>query len=143
MSGVIGVVWSAIRAPLTCHIAMANSRSMTCSDGAGSASAHGTEQGNCILTWVNWDRLGVNGHWDGVWLGSRGVVWGRLGVVWFRGVGHSLVLDVGDVSVLVVGVVGDDLSPAVGEGDAVLAGNNTIVILKSRFVGFLKQTYKT
>lgn len=82
-----------------------------------------------VGSWVNWDGLGVNGHWDGVWLGSRGVVWGRLGVVWFRGVGHSLVLDVGDVSVLVVGVVGDDLSPAVGEGDAVLAGNNTVVVL--------------
>ena len=97
---------------------------------AGSASAHGTDQGNCVLTWVNWDRLGVNRHWDGVWLGSRGVVWGRLGVVWFRGVCHSLVLDVGDVSVLVVGVVGDDLSPAVGEGNTVLAGNDTVVILK-------------
>ena len=106
---------------------------------AGSASAHGTNQRNCILTWVNWDGLGVN-HRDGVWLGSRGVVWGRLGVVWFRGVGHSLVLDVGDVSVLVVGVVGDDLSPAVGEGDAVLAGNHTVVILQVIYVGFLKQT---
>ena len=97
---------------------------------AGSASAHGTKQGNCILTWVNWDGLGVN-HRDGVWLGSRGVVWGRLGVVWFRGVGHSLVLDVSNVSVLVVGVVGDDLRPAVGEGNAVLAGNDTVVILQS------------
>ena len=106
---------------------------------AGSASAHGTEQGNRILTWVNWDRLGVN-HRDGVWLGSRGVVWGRLGVVWFRGVGHSLVLDISNVSVLVVGVVGDDLRPAVGEGNTVLAGNNTVVILQVRYVGFLKQS---
>ena len=97
---------------------------------ARSVSAHVTNQGNCILTWVNWDGLGVN-HRDGVWLGSRGMVWGRLGVVWFRGMGHSLVLDVSNVSVLVVGVVGDDLRPAVGEGNTVLAGNNTIVILQS------------
>ena len=59
------------------------------------------------------------------------MVWGRLGVVWFRGVGHSLVLDVGDVSILVVSVVGDDLRPAVRESNAVLAGNNTVVILRS------------
>ena len=59
------------------------------------------------------------------------MVRGRLGVVWFRGVGHSLVLDVSNVSVLVVGVVGDDLRPAVGEGNAVLTGNDTVVILQS------------
>ena len=96
---------------------------------AGSASAHGTDQGNCVLTWVNWDRLGVNRHWDWVWLGSRGVVWGRLGVVWLWGVSDPLVLDVGDVSVLVVGVVGDDLGAAVGKGNPVLAGDDAVVIL--------------
>ena len=62
--------------------------------------------------------------WFGCWVvGWLGLVLGVLG--------HSLVLDVGDVSVLVVGVVGDDLSPAVGEGNTVLAGNNTVVILQS------------
>jgi hypothetical protein len=80
-----------------------------------------------VGSWVNWDRLGVD-HWEGVWLGCR-VVWCRLGMVGLWGVCHPLVLDVGDVSVLMVGVVGDDLGPAVGEGNTVLAGNHAVVIL--------------
>ena len=83
-----------------------------------------------LLTWdMVWDRL--DWHWVGKWLG---VDWGwvvgsRLGVVWLWGMSHSLVLDVGDVSVLVVGVVGDDLGAAVGKGHPVLAGDDAVVVL--------------
>ena len=43
-------------------------------------------------------------------------------VVRLRDMSHSLVLDVGDVAVF-VGVVGDNLDAAVGQGHTVLAGS--------------------
>ena len=74
--------------------------------------------------------------WGGLvdW-GSGLVGWGgvvavpSLGLWWVDS--GSLIGDVSDEASLVVGVVGDDLSPAVGEGNTVLAGNNTVVILQS------------
>ncbi len=87
------------------------------------------------------DRGGVIGSGGGGVVGSRlggmirgglgvigGGVGGGLGVVGLV-VGGALVLDVSDVAVLVVGVVGHDLGAAVGEGNAVLAGDDTVVIL--------------
>ena len=55
-----------------------------------------------------------------------GLVRGRVGLV----DGLALVPDVGDVAVLVVGVVGDDLGAAVGEGDAVLAADDAVLVLR-------------
>ena len=90
-------------------------------------------------------------HWRSgpVWSGCRsidGSWWWRRGSIrswswsvgWSRGVsgsrgvfedGLTLVLDVGDVPVLGVGTVGHNLGSAVGKGDAVLAADNTVVVL--------------
>lgn len=96
---------------------------------------------------VHWLRRGVIGGRFGVvrlrgW--GRGVVGGRMlrsrmvgsrCVVGLGGrmiglvVGLTLVPDVGDVPVLVVGVVGDDLGPPVGEGDAVLSLHDSVLVL--------------
>ncbi len=43
--------------------------------------------------------------------------------------GVALVLHVGDEAVVVVGVIGDDLGAAVGEGDAVLAVDDAVLVL--------------
>ena len=66
---------------------------------------------------------------NSLWVFSGGwVSWGRGGissfVCWFvfRVFGNSLVLDIGDVAVL-IGLVGDDLSATVGEDDAVRTGH--------------------
>ena len=78
----------------------------------------------------------------GVVGGRRRVVRGRCGVVRSRGgvvrslvwsglvVGLALVPHVGDVAVLVVGVVGDDLGAAVREGDAVLSTHDAVLVLR-------------
>jgi len=69
------------------------------------------------LGWVVWSRL-VDDGGRVVWLG---VVWL---VVWL-----SLILDVGNVAVFVVGGVGDNLCATVRKGDAVLAGDCAVVVL--------------
>ena len=108
-----------------------------------------------VRSWVVGGGL-VHGGWvvrggvvgRGVVGGRCGVVRGRLGrVVGSRGmvgggvvggglvrcvrlvVGLALVPDVGDVSGVVVGVVGDDLGATVGEGDAVLAADDAVLVL--------------
>ena len=54
-------------------------------------------------------------------------------VIFGSGVGRvdgvSLVLDIGDVAVLMIGVIGDNLGAAVGEGDSVFAGHDAVFIL--------------
>jgi len=51
-------------------------------------------------------------------VGSGGVMRGR-GMIRLGVVGHTLVLDIGDVTVIVISMVLDDLSAAIGEKDAV------------------------
>lgn len=72
----------------------------------------------------NWNR-GRSIGWSRNWGGSIGGGWRGSGVD-----GFTLVLDVGDVAVLGVGAVGHDLGSAVGKSHAVLAADDTVVILK-------------
>jgi hypothetical protein len=67
-------------------------------------------------------------------LGGR-VVRSGFGGIGSRGrvvrlvVGFTFVLDVGNVAVLVVGVVGDDLGATVGKGNTVFTGDHAVVVL--------------
>ena len=85
--------------------------------------------------------LGVIRSRGGMVRGGSGVVDG-LGVIGSGGrvvrsglrvvglvMGFAFVFDISDVSVFVVSVVGHDLGSAVGKGNTVLAGHNTVVIL--------------
>ncbi len=82
--------------------------------------------------------MGRRGRWGsmGGWVrgGMVGLGGWGVSVALMRGwvVGHALVLDVGDVAVLVVSVIGHDLDTAVGKSDAILAGNNTVLILETK-----------
>merc|ERR1719215_443302 len=76
--------------------------------------------------------LGVirSGFGSGVVRSGLGVIrsGSGLGVVGFVD-GFALVFDIGDISVFVISSVCDDLGTAVGKGNAVFAGDNTVVVL--------------
>jgi len=78
---------------------------------SGSGSMVGSGLGGVIGS-----RLGMVGSWCG---------FGVIGLI----VGLTLVLDVSDVAVFVVGGVGDDLSSAIGKSHAVLSVDDTVVVL--------------
>ena len=74
----------------------------------------------------NSDFLSVKGSSMGVgldWVGG-----GSVSLDWWV-VGHTFVFDIGDVTVVVVSMVGHDLGTTIGKSHSVFAGDNTVGIL--------------